>query len=136
MTGSFPTPTWGHIDAFCNADGWSQVRVTDHYHWEKVLPSGELLKTHRSMAADKVIKPGVFGAILRDQLKVSKAEFWQAIETGKPVDRPVDLDEPAAEYPAWVVFGLARFGYSEDDVRAMTPTDAEALLHEKWSQPT
>jgi hypothetical protein len=132
---SYPAPSWGHIDAFCAADGWSQVRETDHVHWEKVLPSGETLKTHRSMAADKPIKPNLFGLILREQLRVNREQFWTAIETGRPVERPVELDEGPPEYPAWVLFGLAKYGHDEERVRQMTPTEAERLLQELWSRP-
>ena len=134
MSDSHPAPTWGDVDAFCKADEWDLVGVTDHYHWEKVLPSGETLHTHRSLAVHKVIRPNVFGVILRNQLKVSRDEFWAEIRSGDPVDRPVALDESAPEYPAWVVAGLIRVGIAEAEIREMSPTEAEALLHQKWSE--
>lgn len=136
MTSAHPAPTWAHIDDFCRADEWMEVRETDHVHWEKLLPSGEVLKTHRSFASDKAISPGRFGVILREQLKVSRDAFWQAIDTGKPVDRPVELEEEAPEYPAWVVFGLAKYGVREEEIRKMTPEEAEKLLAEKWASPS
>lgn len=135
MTAGYPVPTWGDIDAFCQADGWLQVRTTDHVHWEKTLQSGEVLSTHRSLAADKTIGPNIFAKILRDQLRVNKAEFWTAIGGGKPVDRPVDPLEPGPpEYQLWVLMGLAKFGIHEEKVRQMTPEEAEALLHRKWAE--
>lgn len=135
MTAGYPVPTWGHIDAFCSADGWVQVRTTDHVHWEKTLHGGEVLSTHRSLAADKAIGPNVFATILRDQLRVNKAEFWMAINTESPVDRPVDpLEEAPPEYQLWVLMGLAKFGIHEEEVRQMTPEEAEALLHKKWAE--
>jgi len=135
VTASHPAPTWAHIEAFCNADEWQEVRETDHVHWEKVLPSGEVLKTHRSFAADKAISLGRFSLILREQLKVSREEFWRAIETGNPVDRPVELDEQPPEYPAWVIWGLRGYGITEDQVRQMSPAEAEAPLHARWATP-
>jgi hypothetical protein len=131
----YTTPTWGHIDAFCKADGWTNIGTTDHVQWQKVLPSGEVLKTHRSFAANKVIQPNRFGVILREQLKVSREEFWEAINTGSPVARPVELEDAPPEYPLWVIWGLKNHGYSEEDVRKMTPEEAQALLQEKWSEP-
>lgn len=131
----YPAPTWADIDAFRKADGWTEVGTTDHVQWEKVLPSGEVLKTHRSFASNKVIKPNRFGVILRDQLSVSRQEFWEAVNSGTPVDRPVVLDDAPPEYPAWVIWGLKKYGYSEKDVRKMTPEDAEALLWGKRSEP-
>jgi hypothetical protein len=134
VTGGYPAPTWGHIDAFCAADGWIAVRTSDHVHWEKTLRNGEVLKTHRSLAADKPIGPNVFATILRDQLKVNKAEFFAAIANGEPVDRPVDpLEEGPVQYPLWVVFGLAKFGIREDEVRRMTPEEATELLQRLWA---
>lgn len=132
----YPAPTWGHIDDFCKADGWTKSGTTDHVHWEKVLPGGPMLKTHRSLASNKVIKPGLFGVILREQLQVSQEQFWEAINTGTPVGRPVELDDAPTEYPGWVINGLKTYGYREEDVRQMTADDAEALLWEKRSEPT
>jgi hypothetical protein len=134
VTAGYPTPTWGDVDAFCKADGWVEVRTTDHVHWEKTLQSGEVLRTHRSLAADKAIGPNLFALILREQLNVNKVEFWAAVDTGEPVDRPVDpLEEAPPEYALWVVMGLAKFGIYEDEVRKMTPQAAEALLQQKWA---
>lgn len=87
------------------------------------------------MDPNKRIGPNVFARILRDQLRVNKEQFWEAINTGQPVDRPVELDEAPAEYPGWVVMGLLRNGYTEAQIREMTPAEAQALLHEKWSSP-
>lgn len=134
MTAGYPAPTWGAIDAFCKADGWTEVGTTDHVHWEKTLPSGMVLSTHRSLAANKAIRPNIFATILRDQLMVNKAEFWAAIDTGEPVNRPVDpLEEAPSEYPLWVLMGLAKFGIHEEEVRQMTPDEAAALLQGKWA---
>lgn len=133
---SYPPPTWGDIDAFCEADGWEGDRDTDHAFWEKTLPNGEVLQTHRSFKVSEEIGPNLFGLILRSQLKVSRTEFWEAIRTGKPVTRPVDpLDEVPA-YDAWVVSGLLSKGYTEDQIREYSPEDAKELLQRLWSEPT
>lgn len=136
MTGSYPSPVWGHIEAFCKADRWDEVRSdTGHVFWEKTLPDGTVLRTHRSLDPTKRIGLNVFSRILRDQLRVSRERFWQAVVTGQPVERPVELEEPPPEYPAWVVSGLLRYGYTEEQIRQLTPEDAQALLHETWSFP-
>lgn len=136
MTGSYPSPVWGHIEAFCRADEWDEVRDdTGHIFCEKALPDGSVLQTHRSLSPNREIRPNVFARILRDQLRVNKEQFWTAINTGQPVDRPVELDEAPPEYPGWVVMGLLKLGYTEDRIRHLTPAEAEALLYEKWSTP-
>jgi hypothetical protein len=81
------TPTWGEVERFCTIDGWTEVRRTGHVFYEKVLPSGTLLRTHRSFASRKTMSPGRFKAILRFQLLVTEEQFWRALETGRPVDR-------------------------------------------------
>jgi hypothetical protein len=132
---SFPVPTWGHIDAFCAADGWEQTRSTDHVVWEKVLPSGEFLHTHRSFSASDEIGAGLFGMILRDQLRVSREQFWRAVQAGEPVDRPMELDDSPATYEAWVFQGLLSRGFSEEQIRELDPDEAKVKLQELWSQP-
>lgn len=56
-------------------------------HFEKVLPGGTTLRTHRSFSSRKTMSPGRFRAILRYQLHVSEEKFWRALETRKPADR-------------------------------------------------
>jgi hypothetical protein len=124
--------TWDEIEAFCQADGWSQVRVTDHIHWEKRLPSGELLQTHRSFGGG--MSQDLFSLILREQLKVNRGEFWRVLAEGGPAQRPSVPPEPEpSTYPAWVVDGLLKQGLTEAAIREMTPDEAQALLYEKWS---
>jgi hypothetical protein len=81
------TPTWGQVEQFCHIDGWIEVRRSGHVHFEKALADGQLLRTHRSFSSRKTMSPGRFKAILRYQLRVSEAEFWQARDTRRPVDR-------------------------------------------------
>lgn len=81
------TPTWAEIEQFCRIDGWVEVRRTGHVFYEKVLPNGTVLRTHRSYSSKKTTSPGRFHAILRHQLGATADEFWQALETRKPVDR-------------------------------------------------
>ena len=81
------TPTWAQVERFCVVDGWSEVRRSDHVFFEKVLPDGTVLRTHRSFSSRKTMSPGRFKAILRYQLRVTEEQFWQALETRRPVDR-------------------------------------------------
>jgi hypothetical protein len=81
------TPTWAEVERFCQVDGWREVRRTGHVRFEKVLPDGTVLRTHRSVASRKSMSPGRFKAILRHQLRVSEVQFWSALDTGLPVDR-------------------------------------------------
>lgn len=128
--------TWSELSDFCAVDEWTQIRTeTGHRFWEKVLATGEVLQTHQSYTGSDPSQQ-LFSRILRDQLRVSRREFWTALQTGQPVDRPVPELEPAPpEYPAYVVSGLLARGLTEDQIRLMTPEEAEAKLVELWSTP-
>lgn len=81
------TPTWAEVERFCRIDGWAEVRRTGHVFYEKVLADGKVLRTHRSLSSRKTMSAGRFKAILRYQLLVTEEEFWQALESKKPVER-------------------------------------------------
>lgn len=80
------------------------------------------------------MSPGRFGAILRDQLEVSRSEFWECIRTRKPVDRPVETEEPPVEHPAWVVAVLVGdLHMSPEELEALTAEQARELVEQHWS---
>lgn len=81
------TPTWAQVERFCKIDGWTERRQSDHVFFEKVLPDGTVLRTHRSFSSRKTMSPGRFKAILRHQLRVTSGEFWRALETKRAVER-------------------------------------------------
>jgi hypothetical protein len=81
------TPTWAQIERFCRIDGWREIRRSDQVFYEKVLPDGVVLRTHRSFASRKTMSPGRFKAILRYQLRITEEQFWEALNTRRPVDR-------------------------------------------------
>ena len=81
------TPTWAQVERFCRIDGWREVRRGGHVHFEKVLPDGTVLRTHRLFSSRKTMSPGRFKAILRYQLAVTEDQFWRALEGRQPVDR-------------------------------------------------
>jgi len=81
------TPTWAQVERFCRIDGWAEKRRSGHVFFERVLPDGTLLQTHRSFSSRKTMSPGRFKAILRYQLRVTEAQFWRALDTREPVDR-------------------------------------------------
>jgi hypothetical protein len=134
-------PTWGDIETFLAADGWRRTaqhggKRQRHIFYEKVLPDGRVLQTHVSHSAQKSLSPGRFSAVLRNQLEVSKAEFWSCLHTGEPVVRPVSVDEAPVEHDAWVVAVLAgELHLSPDDIARLTVEEARRIVHEHWSRP-
>jgi DNA-binding transcriptional regulator YiaG len=130
------TPTWRQIERFCGIDGWREVRSTGHVFYEKTLPDGTVLRTHRSFASRKTMSPGRFKAILRTQLRLSEDDFWNALETGEPVARPSSPPDADATLPAYVIRVLEReLHLSQKEIAALTEEDAERRVDEYWSQP-
>jgi hypothetical protein len=130
------TPIWGEIEAFCRADEWELIRETDHTFYRKVLPNGEVLETHTSFSGGKTMSQDRFALILRTQLRVNRQDFWEAVRTGQPVERPSASHEPPPPvHEAWVVLGLTRYGVTEAEIAGLSPEEARTRLNELWAQP-
>jgi len=55
------------------------IRNTDHWHYERVLADGTVLRTKVSHALQKETPPHQWSKILRYQLFISEREFWDSI---------------------------------------------------------
>lgn len=129
------TPSWRQIEEFCQIDNWTVVRETDHRFFQRVLPSGEVLETHTSFASGKAMSQGRFAAILRTQLKVTRKQFWEALRSGRPVERPAPVEPEGPKHRLYVVQVLTReLGMSENEIANLTVEEAERLVHEHWSR--
>ena len=137
------SPNWGDIETFLKVDGWRRLagrerggRRQSHVFFEKLLGDGRVLQTHISHDRGGTLSPGRFGAVLRDQLEVSKSEFWQAIQTGIAVARPCATDEvEAAELPGWTVRVLSvEMHMSTAEIGELTAEDAKRLVQEFWAR--
>jgi hypothetical protein len=130
------TPTWDEIERFCRADGWREVRRSKHVFFEKVLADGTVLRTHRSFAGGKTMSPGRFKAILRSQLRVGEDDFWAALESGEPADRPSAPPEAAEPtLPAYLVRVLkGELHLTEDEIAALSPEEAKRRVDDHWSE--
>lgn len=131
------TPAFDEVEAFLRIDGWTQDRSTGHAFYEKVLPDGETLRSHTPFAGKKTVSPGRFKAILADQLKVSEAEFWEALRTRRPVPRPSPQPPMApASMPAWLRIALLEeCALSDEDVARLTEPEARDLLTQHRARP-
>ena len=130
--------TWGDLRKFFTADRWRLDRTTGDAHYEKVLPDGTLLRSKRSLGKDsQTIGQDLFRTILRVQLRVSEADFWKAVRTGKPAVRPSSpLPEPRAGLPAWLVERLrSEVGLSESAIARLSEDEARQRLDDHRSRP-
>ena len=138
-------PTWGEMEKFLQADRWTRLPPSSrggsgqrHIFFEKLLDSGELLQTHISHSRRGGPSPGRFGVILREQLKVSRAEFWAALSSGKPVARPAPIEtEQHVEHEAWVIAVLTgELHMTAEQIEELDVEEAGQLILEHWSRPT
>jgi hypothetical protein len=129
------TPDPGELADFFKHDGWTEVRSTDHIHFEKQLRSGELLESHRSFGS-KPLGPRTFKLFLSLQVKLSEAEFWEVLRTRKPAPRPSPALEPKpVTLPLWVAQGLEDLGVPRERIAGLAPDEARTLLDELRSRP-
>jgi hypothetical protein len=138
-------PTWGEMEKFLQADGWTRLPASSrggsgqrHIFFEKLLDSGELLQTHISHSRRGGPSPGRFGLILREQIKVSRAQFWKALSSGEPRPRPAAVEtEQQAEHEAWVMAVLAgELRMTTEQIEALDVDQARQMVLDHWSRPT
>ncbi len=139
----FPTPSRSDHLSFCQIEGWSEVRratggpVRHHITFELNLPDGRILRTHisRPGSAKATYGAGLWGTILRSQLHVSQAEFWDCVQRKVKPDRGAPSSPPET-IPAGVVTLLMNLGVPEATVLAMKREEAIALLNTLLSRPS
>lgn len=135
------SPTRADHDRFCSAEGWRLVRDargrtgTHHITYELDLPDGRTLRTRVSHPPDRTdYGPGLFAHILRDQLAVSEAEFWACVRDGVPPDRGAPAVPPSSLPTDLVHLLVHRVGLREEDVQAMTRSEAIQRAQRYWSE--
>lgn len=98
---------------------------------------GELGRPQISHDRSSTPSPSRWKAIVRNQLKVTEEQFWEALRTGTAVDRtpPPPPPEPIA-VEEWVRKGLRRTGMTDDEVDRLTPEEAQQGLYRRWSGET
>jgi len=85
-------PTNKELQRFVEVEGWtdkdqaSRKKTGDHHRYFFTTPTGERLYTRISHGSGEIRDPGLFAAILRDQLQIDKTQFWKAVDKGvKPL---------------------------------------------------
>lgn len=117
---------------FCKIDDWQELKSArgkrpDHDRYRKTLANGDILTTKVSRNK-KQYGDAFWRHIWREQLGLeSEDEFWEALQTGKPVPRKADAAPP--ERPtitAWLVERLTyTVGVPPEEIAQMSPEEAE-----------
>ena len=125
---------------FVETEGWENKgtargpsKTGDHYRYELVLATGDILTTRVSHGPGQINDPRLVAAILRDQLAVSERDFWRCVDKGVLPPRPQSPSPPAIgeALDAKLVRNLVRkVGLSEADIVKLTK--AEAI--QRWQE--
>lgn len=67
-------PSWRDLRRFCEADGWTLYRETDHFYYRKVLYDGTVLRTKVSKGTGE-IRGHLWEEIRKRQLQTTQAYF-------------------------------------------------------------
>lgn len=137
----YPIATRKDHERFCLAEGWTERKTargktgTHHLNYEFALPDGRILITRVSHPADRTgYGPSIWAHILRDQLDVTPAEFWDCVNNKSKPDRAGTLAAPAESIPVGVVTTLVeQFHVPEAEVRAMTKAQAIQRMIEGYA---
>ena len=70
-------PLFRDLKKYCENNGWTLVRTTDHYYFEKMLSDGTLLRTKVSHSLGSEIPGKLWYRIVKTQLKTTEKQFWQ-----------------------------------------------------------
>lgn len=108
---------------------------THHVTYELALPDGRILRTRISHPVDRTdYGPSLWRHILRDQLDITEAAFWNCVRSGVKPDRGAPTP-PDHALPADVVHLLiTRVGLPETEVAAMTKDEAIDRLQRFWTE--
>jgi len=131
------TPTFRELRRFCAIDGWVDLakqagrKRRHHLRYARVLTDGRTLYTRISVGSGSIDDHSVFKHILRDQMEVTAAELWAAVDDGIAPHR-AGADEsprlPGTYLDHALVKALLKAGCTAADIAALTKAEAVDLL--------
>jgi hypothetical protein len=71
-------PRWRELKRFCDNDGWTLYKDTDHYYYKKIIEDGDVKRVKVSKGSGK-IHTKLWKEILKNQLQVTKEYFNEKI---------------------------------------------------------
>ncbi|MGO1543622.1 MAG: cytotoxic translational repressor of toxin-antitoxin stability system [Gulosibacter sp.] len=123
-------------------EGWELIRgargkpVTHHVTFTLLLPSGDRLRTRISRPVNgDTYGARLFADILREQLQVTKAEFWQCVRQGVAPNRGAPSQQlPKNALPLKLTVELTRLGVDAATLATLDTQSAEVLLVELYEK--
>ena len=130
-----PAPTRQLHERFCVVEGWAPVMdargsaVSHHTTYKFGTPQGDVLRTRISHPVGReTYSSALWAHILRDQIRVTAAEFWACVQDGVLPDRGLPkIPDDALPLPL-VARLVNELGLSRADIAGLTLPDAMARL--------
>jgi hypothetical protein len=127
--------------AFCETERWELVAdavgrpVGHHLTYRLALHDGRMLRTRISRPINKnPYGPSLEGHILRDQLEVTRAEFWACVDEQRPPQRGPARPSRKEAIPFSVLRVLRdEMNVDETALKALTRQEALDLVSRHWS---
>ena len=132
---TYPAASREHHLGFCETEGWDEAEtarggaVRHHQTFVLRLP-GKVLRTRISHPVDRTTyAPSMFSHILRDQLEVTREEFWDCVSHGIVPQRELAVTPPSTSgLPLKLALELERLGETPEKIGSLTTSEAEELL--------
>lgn len=138
---SFPAPTRTAHRAFCELEGWTLVAnavgkpVAHHVTYELPLLDGRVLRTRVSRPVNSdTYGRSLWSHILRDELDVGAAVFWECVQHSVRPPRPGAVSRPEGVPVALVMELRRRLGLSDDQISHLDRATAAALIASYWAE--
>lgn len=131
-------PTWHEVTDFCRRNGYDQDERSHHTYYTREPVAGFVSQTYISRGAGNARVPSpLWSRVWRDQLRLaSEDDFWKGVDGA---DYHYNLP-PAPQAPEPMPPYLARFlrdtlHYTEEQIAATSPEEAQRLLDDYYSRP-
>lgn len=129
-----PATTKDHQE-FCLIEGWqakhtARGKTGDHFRYILPLPDGRCLYTRISHPVNrsKTYGKSLWSHILKDQLEVSGAEFWDCVDQRIVPNRGMPTVDEGTHLPVWLVVQLKQRGAQEHEISGLSVVEATQLL--------
>ncbi len=129
---------------FCLIEKWTLLLdargrgVGHHVTYELALDDGRILRTRVSRPVDTTTYgPGLWKAILRDQLDVTEGQFWACVQDKQVPDRgQASVETTVRAMPAGLLYQLIHIAHvPENQAKTLTLEQALAIMTAHWSKP-
>lgn len=131
-------PTWRAVADFCQRNGYERDERSHHTYYTREPVAGFVSQTYISRSAGNTRVPTpLWPRVWRDQLRLgSEDDFWKGLDGEEyHYDLPPAPRAPEPMQPYLVRFLRGTLHYTEEQITAIAPEDAQRMLDAHYSRP-